>query len=201
MATLYDKKLSAPQAADIAKTGSVAQTLSLTYGERQRNRLAVMLPSGQAAAIVLPRGQFLQVGDVLTSADGELLSIEAQPETLLCARAQSRLDQIRLVYHLANRHVRAMLSEDAVYIEPDPVLADLMVQLGATVRTVSVAFEPEGGAYAGGHPHHHHDHHQHGSTDDGASIDTDAAMGKVGEMLSMAAHRRNDQDKRRGQTS
>ena len=196
MPTLYDKKLSDPQAADIAKTGSAAQTLSLTYGERQRNRLAVMLPTGQAAAIVLPRGQFLQVGDVLASSDGELLCIEAQPETLLCARAQSRLGMLRLVYHLANRHVRAMLTEDAVYIEPDPVLADLMVQLGATVQTVSMAFEPEGGAYSGGHHHHHH-----GSMDDGDTTDTDAAMGKIGEMLSMAAHRTNVRDKRSGQAS
>lgn len=135
-----------------------------------------MLPSAQAAAIVLPRGQTLQAGDVLCSSDGQCLQIQAQPEQLLCAQAQTPLDLIRLVYHLANRHVRAMLTETAIYIEPDPVLADLMVKLGARVTSVTMVFEPEAGAYASGH------HHSHGS------IDEDAAMGEVGECLSRAAH-------------
>jgi len=188
MATLYDQKLSDQQITALKQQGSVMPTLSLTYNERQRNRLAVMLSNGQAAAIVLPRGQFLQSGDVLTGPDGVLLQIQAKPESLLCARASSGLDLIRLVYHLANRHVRAMLTSEAIYIEPDPVLADLMKQLGATVETVSAVFEPEAGAYAGGH---HHDHGSHGK--DGADdTDSDVAMGRIGEMLSMAAH----QDKR-----
>ena len=188
MATLYDQKLDEQQIAALEEPGSVIPTLSLTYNERQRNRLAVMLNDGQAAAIVLPRGQFLQSGDVLTGADGALLRIQAKPEPLLCAHASSGLDLIRLVYHLANRHVRAMLTPEAVYIEPDPVLADLMKQLGATVETVSAVFEPEAGAYAGGHHHSHGSHDKHSDSD----TDGDAAMGKIGEMLSMAAH----QDKR-----
>jgi len=191
MATLYDQKLNDQQIMALKQQGSAIPTLSLTYNERQRNRLAVMLSNGQAAAIVLPRGQFLQSDDVLTGPDGVFLRILAKPESLLCASALSRLDLIRLVYHLANRHVRAMLTPEAVYIEPDPVLADLMKQLGASVQAVSAVFEPEAGAYAGGH---HHDHGSHGSHDknDASDLDSDVAMGKIGEMLSVAAH----QDKR-----
>ena len=196
MATLYDQKITDQQITALKQQGSVIPTLSLTYNERQRNRLAVMLSNGQAAAIVLPRGQFLQSGDVLTGADGAYLRIQAKPEPLLCACASSGLDLMRLVYHLANRHVRAMLTPEAVYIEPDPVLADLMKQLGATVQTVSDVFEPEAGAYAGGHHHHHSGHDKAGDSDTGSDTDSDTdsdvTMGRVGEMLSMAAH----QDKR-----
>ena len=187
MATLYDQKLNDQQITALKQQGSVIPTLSLTYNERQRNRLAVMLSNGQAAAIVLPRGQFLQSDDVLTGPEGLFLRIQAKTESLLCARASSGLDLMRLVYHLANRHVRAMLTQEAVYIEPDPVLAELMKQLGATVQAVSAVFEPEAGAYTGGHHHDHGSHGSHGK--DGASdIDSDIAMGKIGEMLSVAAH-------------
>lgn len=177
MPTLYDQKVHVAGAGKGQAELKASQTLSLTYSERQRNRLAVMLPDGQAAAIVLPRGQTLQAGDILGCADGHHLKIEAQPEPLLCAQTKSRLDLIRLVYHLANRHVRAMLTEEAVYIEPDPVLRDLMIKLGAQVSSVTMVFEPESGAYSAGHHHHAH-----------GAEDEDAVMGNVGELLSKAAH-------------
>ena len=183
MPTLYDHKLETA-AEPSAAQGVAMQTLCLTYSERQRNRLAVMLPDGQAAAIVLPRGQTLAPGDVLCSADGQRLAIQAKPETLLCAQASSTLDLVRLVYHLANRHVRAMLRADAIYIEPDPVLSELIVKLGGHVRTVSAVFTPESGAYSGGHQHAH------------GVIDEDARMGHIGEQLSQAAHRGQQHDAR-----
>jgi urease accessory protein UreE len=86
---------------------------------------------------------------------------------------------LRLVYHLANRHVRAMLASDAVYIEPDAVLAQMVQQLGGQVSTVQMAFEPEPGAYHGGHHH-------------GEASSHDADMGRIGEMLSIAAHKGRD---------
>ena len=175
MPTLYDHKVE-PGANLDSGQASEMQTLFLTYSERQRNRLAVMLPDGQAAAIVLPRGQALEPGDVLRSADGQCLAIQAKPEQLLCARASSALELMRLVYHLANRHVRAMLSVDAIYIEPDPVLSELITKLGGHVSLVTAVFSPESGAYSGGH------HHTHGV------IDEDARMGNIGEQLSVQAH-------------
>ncbi len=175
MATLYDQRVTADQ----APAGIMPQMLSLTYQQRQRNRLAVMLPNGKAAAIVLPRGDFLAPGDVLLSASGESIRIEAEKEELLKLTAASPFALLRLVYHLANRHVRAMLTETAVYIEPDPILADMVRQLGGEVEAVSDVFVPESGAYGGGH-------HHHGEDEVG-----DRAMGSIGEQLSIAAHQRH----------
>lgn len=153
-----------------------ARIVHLTHNERQRNRLAIMLPDGQAAAIVLPRGQYLQPGNVLLSAEGQALIVHAAAERLMRITTDTSLGLMRLIYHLANRHVRAMIVEQAVLIEPDAVLEQMIRQLGGSVELVEQVFEPEAGAYAGGH-HHHGD-------DDSA----DRAMGNIGEMLSIAAH-------------
>jgi urease accessory protein len=157
-------------------TAKDCEVLSLSCFERMRSRLAVMLPSGRGAAIILPRGEYLEPGDVLMSETGEYLRIEAAKESLLCIKTETPYELIRVVYHLANRHVRAMLRVDAVYIEPDPILAEMARRLGARVEPVMLPFTPERGAYAGGHHHH------------GECDADDQAMGTVGEALSIAAH-------------
>jgi urease accessory protein len=172
MPTLYDHLVRAQAGTSYPK----AQAVQLSYNERQRNRLAILLPDGQAAAIVLPRGQFMQPGDVLLASDDKALQIEAAVEPLMKVSSQTSLGLMRLIYHLANRHVRAMISADAVFIEPDPVLAQMIQVLGGQVQAVEAVFEPEAGAYAGGHHHH------------GEYDPADQAMGNIGEMLSIAAH-------------
>lgn len=175
MATLYHKRVL--DSADIEP--QALQVLALTFSQRQRNRLAAMLPNGKAAAIVLPRGEFMAPGDVLLSEDGQGIRIEAQPEDLMQITASTSFELLRLTYHLANRHVRAMLTPDAIYIEPDNILADMARRLGGRVELICAVFLPETGAYGGGH-------HHHGETDE-----TDRAMGSVGELLSIAAHQRS----------
>ena len=172
MPILFNKLLRA----EPVSTHHDVQVVKLVYHERQRNRLAVMLSNGQAAAIVLPRGQLLQAGDVLISSDGRKLRIEAAIEQLMRISANTNLLLMRVIYHLANRHVRAMISEHAVFIEPDPVLERMVRQLGGRVEIVQQVFEPEAGAYSGGHHHH------------GEQEKSDLAMGTIGEMLSIAAH-------------
>lgn len=162
--------------------------LSLSWGDRQRSRLAAMLPSGRAVAVILARGEHLRHGDVLCGEQGERVLVQAAVEELFKISAHDRFELMRIVYHLANRHVRAMLCADAVYIEPDAVLADMVRHLGGHVEVVQQAFLPEGGAYAAGHGsggHHHHDHH-----DDPVQATHDQAMGNLGEELSIAAHAR-----------
>jgi urease accessory protein len=60
----------------------------------------------------------------------------------------------------------------------DSVLADLLRQRGLAVDTVQAPFEPEAGAYAGGHSHSHGhgDGHGHGHSH-GASPSPDSHQG------------------------
>lgn len=160
---------------------SAPNTVKLSWQERQRSRLAVMLDNGEPASIVLPRGEPLQEGDLLSTEDGQQVRVECATEEVLEIRAKTGFELMQLVYHLANRHALAMLTHDAIYIEPDPVLADLACHLGGIVKTVYRPFEPVRGAY---HGMHHHDHH-HGELED-----EDRNFGNIGEILSRAAHAR-----------
>lgn len=163
--------------------------LELTLEDRQRSRLAAMLPNGRAVAVMLPRGESMQHGDVLTGETGERVLVQAAAEALLLIRANNPFELMRIVYHLANRHVRAMLLPEAALIEPDQVLAELVRRLGGTVEKTHQPFIPEGGAYAGGAGGHAHHHHQHPS-ECGVELQ-DEAMGQIGEQLSIAAHARS----------
>lgn len=159
--------------------------LELTLQDRQRSRLAAMLPTGRAVAVMLARGEQMQHGDVLCGEQGERVLVQAAPEELMRFRANSPFELMRIVYHLANRHVRAMLQPDAVLIEPDQVLAQMVRRLGGTVDQTHEAFLPEGGAYAPGAGHHHHGH-----PGECGAESHDEAMGQLGEQLSIAAHAR-----------
>ncbi len=163
--------------------------LELTLEDRQRSRLAALLPNGRAVAVMLPRGESMLHGDILTGETGERVLVQAAAEALLLIRANNPFELMRIVYHLANRHVRAMLLPDAALIEPDQVLAELVRRLGGTVEKTHQPFIPEGGAYAGGAGGHAHHHHQHPS-ECGVELQ-DEAMGQIGEQLSIAAHARS----------
>ncbi len=163
--------------------------LSLSLEDRQRSRLAAMLPNGRAVAVILARGEQMQHGDVLCGEQGERVLVQAAVQELMQVQAADMYELMRLVYHLANRHVRAMLKPNAVLIEPDAVLADMVRGLGGSVTLVQEPFIPEGGAYANGHGGGGHHHHAH--PDECGLEAHDQAMGNLGEELSIAAHARH----------
>ena len=74
---------------------------------------------------------------------------------LLRVSSDNRLSLMRAAYHLGNRHTPVQVSADALQLEADPVLEDMLVRLGVTVAHVEAPFEPEAGAYGGGHRHGH----------------------------------------------
>jgi urease accessory protein len=187
MAILLTMRMPAQADAHSQTLGEHLPVLELTLEDRQRSRLAAMLPNGRAVAVILPRGESMHHGDVLTGETGERVLVQAAAEELMLIRAHNPFELMRIVYHLANRHVRAMLLPDAALIEPDQVLAELVRRLGGTVEKTHQPFIPEGGAYAGGaggHAHHHH------PSECGVELQ-DEAMGQIGEQLSIAAHARS----------
>jgi len=180
-----------------------AATVCLTWYERQKSRLVATTSQNAFVAIVLPRGETLHHGDLLTTEDSaHVIGVLAQEEPLLKITAANSLALMKLVYHLANRHVKIMITADMIFIEPDPILQRMVVNLGGTVSLVRQAFNPEGGAYvhssthnsehSGKHSHghdqdHHHSHGGHGGHD---LEPEDFAHGAIGEALSKLAHAR-----------
>ncbi|EIN00094.1 urease accessory protein UreE [Paraburkholderia hospita] len=132
-----------------------APTLTLAFDARCKSRLAATLDSGEEVALLLPRGTVLRDGDVLVADDGGLVCVVAAPESVLYVRAPDVLTLTRAAYHLGNRHTPVEVGADYLKLEYDPVLADMLKRLGASVDQVEMPFQPETGAYGGGHRHGH----------------------------------------------
>jgi urease accessory protein len=140
--------------------------LKLAFDSRQKSRLKTKLVSGEDVALMLPRGEVLRGGDLVTASDGRVIEVVAEPEKLLHIEADSLP---RIAYHLGNRHVPVQVGEGFLRIAVDHVLEEMLKKLGAKVNEVEAPFEPEAGAYAGGHHQHDemghggkiHDHHDH----------------------------------------
>jgi urease accessory protein len=134
---------------------AVTDAVALPWDTRCRTRLRVTLESGREAGIVLPRSERLRHGDQLRGEEGGQISVVtvlAAEERLLEVRATELLALTRAAYHLGNRHVPVQVVDILTLRLPvDRVLADLLEGLGLEVREVLAPFEPEGGAYDGGH--------------------------------------------------
>jgi urease accessory protein len=131
--------------------------LELPFDLRQKSRLRTRLTSGEEAALFLPRGEVLRGGDLLAASDGRVVEVVSTPEKLAHIEAE---DLARVAYHLGNRHVPVQVGQGFLRIAEDHVLEELASKLGARVTHVLAPFEPEAGAYGGGH--HQHDEMGHG---------------------------------------
>ena len=131
--------------------------LKLPFDSRQKSRLRTKLASGEEVALMLPRGEILRGGDLVTASDGRVIEVLAEPEKLLHIESDALA---KVAYHLGNRHVPVQVGKDFLRIAEDHVLEEMVKKLGAKVSHVEAPFEPEAGAYAGGH--HQHDEMGHG---------------------------------------
>ncbi|WP_322015015.1 urease accessory protein UreE [Paraburkholderia sp. J12] len=147
-----DKRLNAKLAPVLVKR---APTLTLPYDARCKSRLAATLDTGEEVGVVLPRGTVLRDGDMLVADDGGLVRVIAAAESVLLVRAPDRLTLTRAAYHLGNRHTPVEVGADELKLEADPVLEDMLRRLGAQVERATLPFQPEAGAYGGGHRHGH----------------------------------------------
>jgi urease accessory protein len=129
--------------------------LVLAFDLRCKSRFRTTLTNGTEAALFLPRGSVLRDGDLLEAEDGTLVRVESAAENILLVTAATPHALMRAAYHLGNRHTPVELGDSFLKIEADPVLQEMLVQLGVTVREETSTFQPEGGAYGGGHRHGH----------------------------------------------
>lgn len=146
----------------IAIAGHIDDTLELPFDLRQKSRLRVKLASGQEAALFLTRGVILRGGDLLKSEADEqgkalVVQIVAAQEPVYNVIAPTPRDLMCAAYHLGNRHVPLQIGDGWLRLEQDYVLKDMLIGLGMQVSEVIAPFEPEAGAYGGGHRHGHDD--------------------------------------------
>jgi urease accessory protein len=148
----------------VTDSADVSATVTLPIDKRVKSRLRVTLDDGREAGILLPHGESLQQGDKLAAADGTVVMVQAADESLSVAVSDDMLLFARVAYHLGNRHVPVQIQIDntngagrgTVSYLHDHVLDDMLRGLGVVVEHVSAPFNPEPGAYGGGHRHDHH---------------------------------------------
>lgn len=107
---------------------------------------------GLAFLLDLSRPMALDHGDALALEDGRLVLVRAADEDLVEITAGTPLRLARIAWHLGNRHTPAEMTDGAIYVAPDHVLAEMVRGLGGATRAVRRPFRPEQGAY---HRHAH----------------------------------------------
>jgi len=144
------EKLSKPEASHLS--------LTLPFDQRQKSRFRATLDDGQEVGVILPRGNVLREGDCLRTEQGDIVQVRAAQETVSTVHVDDPLMLARAAYHLGNRHVPLQITDRWLRFQHDHVLDDMVRQMGLEVICEQATFEPEAGAYGGGHGHHHHSH-------------------------------------------
>jgi urease accessory protein len=147
---------------DAAVAAAPSDSLTLDFDGRRKSRQRIVLDSGATAELLLPRGTVLRQGDRLRGDDGSIIAVHAAAETLSVAATDDHLLLARVAYHLGNRHLPVEITTTGLQYQHDHVLDTMVQRLGLEVRVQEGPFQPEGGAYGGGHGHDHdHDHGDH----------------------------------------
>jgi urease accessory protein len=131
--------------------------IELPFDLRQKSRLRVTTQSGIDAALFLDRGIILRGGDLLKSDGGLVIQIIAAQEPVYDVVAPTPKALMCAAYHLGNRHVPLQVGDHWLRLEQDYVLKEMLLGLGMSVTEKLAPFEPEAGAYGGGHRHGHDD--------------------------------------------
>jgi urease accessory protein len=127
--------------------------LRLPFELRQKSRLRATLVSGEDVALMLPRGEILRGGDRVQASDGRVIEVIAAPEKVMHVACANSTELARAAYHLGNRHIPVQVGEGFLRLAEDHVLEEMLRGLGASVTHIEAPFEPEAGAYGGGHRH------------------------------------------------
>ncbi|WP_317201648.1 urease accessory protein UreE [Janthinobacterium sp.] len=138
----------------ISHSDAVEAQLLLPYDQREKCRLRATLSSGEEVAVFTVRGTVLRDGDLLTGPEGRVVRVVAAMEPTYLVRCADAHTLLRCAFHLGNRHTQAQVGDGFLRIRRDPVLKEMLEGLRATVTQEDAAFEPEAGAYGGGHGHH-----------------------------------------------
>jgi len=134
----------------------------LDYDHRHRRRILLPTEAGAEVLIDLPQAARLRDGDGLALDGGGVVRVCARPEKLLEIHAHDDGELVRIAWHLGNRHLPVQVLGDRIRIRADHVIEAMVEGLGGHVETIEAPFDPEAGAYAGGHHHHDGNGHDHG---------------------------------------
>ena len=144
------------------KIERVIDQVTLDHDGRHKRRVVLNGEKGTTFLLDLEKATVLNDGDALKLDDGSLILVKAAPEALLEIKADNPLRLLKMAWHIGNRHTPAEITADAIYIQDDHVLAEMVRGQGCQIAHVARPFQPEAGAYAHDHGSHDHGAHAHG---------------------------------------
>ncbi len=146
----------------VAKAGewpaaSAQGSLTLGFADRSRRRIRLTTDDGLAVLLDLPQPASLAEGDGLAGEDDGWLAVHAAAEDVLDIEAAGAAHLARLAWHLGNRHlpVEVLAGRPPAHRLRPRDRGACSTGLGARTSRRAAPFQPEPGAYAGGH--HRHD--------------------------------------------
>jgi urease accessory protein len=137
------------------KPERVSDSVTLDHEHRHRRRIRLTSDGDLEFLLDLDKAAGLDDGDALKLEDGQLILVKAAPQRLIEIKAENPLRLLRIAWHIGNRHTPAEITADAIYIEEDHVLAEMVRGQGCSVTPVTRPFRPERGAYDHDHAHSH----------------------------------------------
>lgn len=140
-----------PRFTRIVKSGAPSGRIVLSFARRRRIRQRAALESGEAVALLLPRGSSLRHGDLLAADTGRVIEVVAAPEVVSTVDGGDGVALARAAYHLGNRHVPVQVGDGWLRYAADHVLDDMLRGLGLPPTAEVAPFEPESGAYDHAH--------------------------------------------------
>ncbi len=126
----------------------------LDFDHRHRRRLALRTEGGRELLLDLPHTVRLRDGDGLETANG-VVRVCARAEELLEIHAHDEGELARIAWHLGNRHLPVQFLGERIRIRADHVIEEMVELLGGHIERIEAPFDPEAGAYTGGHSHAH----------------------------------------------
>ncbi|MFQ6553821.1 urease accessory protein UreE [Aestuariibius insulae] len=127
-------------------SAEVAGSVQLDYAARLLRRKRLVTVEGWDFLVDLPKAMSVDHGDAFILEDGRFVAVVASEEAVLEVRG----DLPRLAWHIGNRHAPCEIGSDALIVQDEAVMRDMLARLGAKLRPFSAAFTPEGGAYGHG---------------------------------------------------
>ena len=132
---------------------SAIDCVVLDAHERHRRRVVLTAERGTTFLLDLPHAVALRDGDGLLLDDGAIVRVAGRPEALVEVFAADAHELARLALHIGNRHTDVEVVGDRLRIRRDHVIEAMLRGLGARLAPIEAPFDPEPGAYHGGHRH------------------------------------------------
>ena len=123
--------------------------LTLCSNERRILRGKRLTDCDQELILQLPREGKLKDGDILSTNESNFyVEIIAKTENLIAISSKSKIELIKIAYHLGNRHVEVEIEEDILLTKSDHIIENTLKNFDVEIVSTQKKFFPEKGAHS-----------------------------------------------------